>query len=440
VTPLDNVLHRLHTLGKCPSIEPTGDIGSYSYSYMGRLVKQRVTVSPVMKKKTLVRVAKGAISGSITDMATVAMLYATGYGLPKDGDLAESWALFSTISQASIHFDDACALLKKHAMQNDEEIWPLDLTLPIARMAERLATFKPYKGGDTMAGASIFPRFAGVRVFLLYRQGEEGVPHLYAGYYKDGDDILLEIDALIRLGVPRYLGEVRGKCIIDSYTPFGKKHSLIVVVGTIAVPISAMRKARQFGNSTKAVFKAFLADASPRKIEAAFDNSFYVEKLAELRKQVRRLRGRLKTVKGTRRLVVSEKYERLRDSYIELKALVEKSNPKLEYANYLETLPETYLRMVMQELYLWEDGMFVAAPIPPSQTPDHLSSLGFTSLRMRNLEFLSYSCESRLTDERLAEVAKKFEVCLGFKVTGLVIQPKIVGAPLRLRSCRSFNL
>lgn len=452
MTPLDCTIHRLYEQGLLlnkpntpnkPKKKDTDkeakdekddepiDIRSYPYTYMGRLVEQRVIVDPVMKKSTLDRIVKNATEGSMQDMATVAMLYNVGYGLPKDLRLSQIWSDFAIMNPTVMEFTEACALIKEHVSNCPDEIWPLALTMPVNRIVKKLNSFYPFNGAAK--GAYVFPRLAGIRIFLLYRQAANETPHLYAAYYKDEDNLILGIDTLIKLGAPRYLGENGNKIIIDSYTPFGR-HPLYVVVGTIAVPKELIDKAKSIGKNTREIFHHFLMDTTPRKTKDAFDNSFYVNQLKETKERLDKLSRKLETVNGHSRVKLKIKVSEMQRLYATQSALVSGSNPELDYANYRSTLPEHFLKLVAHELYLWENAELKAAPIPPTQLPTHLSSLGFCSFRFSTLETIAYSLNDEILNPK--KVAETFERILGFRVTGLIIQPKAKTARLRFVSIK----
>lgn len=435
MTPLDNLLHRLYELGELKRSEETGDIHSYSYTYFGRIAHQRVVINPTMEKKCLRQIIGRAMEGSLTDIATVSMMYNVGYGLPKDLGLSEVWAQYATVSPAVLDFDTACAELKSHYRACPKIIWPEGLTFPVERVYGTLGRFKPF--ADKMRDVCITPVFAGVRVLLLYRKvSKEAAPQLYGAYYQDGGMLTLNIEALTKLGAPKFLEGMPQTKAVDSFVPFGKSR-LIVVTGVVAIPTKLHKNARRFGKTTKDVFNALLADLGPRKTEAAFDNSYYVDQLRVFRKRIRKLEAKLKTVKRLRRVIFKAELEKAVDQYAALKVALEKSNPETEYANYLESLPESYLQLVTTGQYEWKRGELVVSKLAATTPSKQIALHGLTELANSSLRFAAYRTEKRIGEDRLRQLAAKFEEACGFKVTGLIVQPQSE-TPL-LKSCRIFT-
>lgn len=421
MTPLDNLLHRLYERGELKLTEETGNIHSYSYTYLGRIAHQRVVINPAMPKKQMLQIVGRAMEGSLADIATVSMMYNVGYGLPKDAGLSEVWAQYATVSPAVLDFDEACRKLKADYRDCPANVWPESLTAPVERMAGRLSRLKPFS--DKMRDVFVSPIVSGIRVMLIYRKVGEGAPQLYAAYYLDNGSPVLEIDALTKLGAPLYLEGTPNNKAVDSFVPFGKAR-LTIVTGTIAIPTKLHKKARQFGKTTKDVFKALLSDMSDRKTLAAFDNSFYVEQLAGFRKRIRKLEAKLKTVKGLRRVNFKAEYETAVTHHANLKEALAKSNPETEYANYLDTLPETYLRLVTTGQYDWKRGELFVSKLAATTPSEMFAAHGMTELVNAGLSFVGYGTQKRIGEERLRKLANEFEEALGFKVTGLIVQPQ----------------
>ena len=432
MTPLDTLLHRLYERGELFVTKETGNIHSYSYTYMGRLAHQRVVINPSMPKAQLFKIVGRAMAGSLSDIATVSMMYNVGYGLPKDALLSEVWAQFATISPAVMDFEESVKILKADYRTCSEIVWPAALVAPVERIAGSLGRLKPF--ANKMSDVSIAPIVAGIRVLFVYRKVEEGAPQLYAAYYLDNGSPVLELDALIKLGAPAHLDGTPNNKAVDSFVPFGKA-KLTVVVGTIAIPTKLHKKARQFGKTTKDVFKALLADMSTRKTLAAFDNSFYVEQLQTFGRRIRRYEVKLKTVKGLRRVNLKAEYETAVTHHATLKAALEKSNPETDYANYLDTLPETYLRLVTTGHYEWKRGEMFVTKLAATTPSKRLAAHGLTELVSSGLSFAEYGTQKRVGEERLRKLTDEFEEALGFKVTGLIVQPSETP---QFKSCRIF--
>lgn len=434
MTPLDSLLHRLYERGELKLTAETGNIHSYSYTYFGRIAEQRVVINPTMEKKQLLQIVGRALEGSLADIATVSMMYNVGYGLPKDLALSEVWAQYATVSPAVLDFDVASRKLKADYRDCPKIVWPDGLFTPVERMAGRLGRLKPFS--EKMRDVIVSPIVSGIRVMMVYRKVGEGAPQLYASYYLDNGMPVLEIDALVKLGAPVYLEGTPNNKAVDSFVPFGKAR-LTVVTGTIAIPTKLHKKARQFGKTTKDVFNALLADTSARKTLAAFDNSFYVEQLAGFRKRLRKLEAKLKTVKGLRRVNFKAEYETTVTLHANLKEALEKSNPEAEYANYLESLPETYLRLATTGQYDWKRGELFVSKLAAATPSEKFAEYGMTEHVNAGLRFVVYGTQKRIGEERLRKLANEFEEALGFKVTGLIVQPQ--SETPQFKGCRIFT-
>ena len=432
MTPLDSLLHRLYERGELKITAETGNIHSYSYTYFGRIAEQRVVINPTMEKKQLLQIVGRAMEGSLADIATVSMLYNIGYGLPKDLELSEAWAQFATVSQAAVDFEESCEQLKADFRSNPSVVWPNALTASVEKFAQKVGRLKPFK--DKMSDVTVTPIVAGIRVILLYRKVEDGAPHLYAAYYLDSGTPVLEIDALVRLGAPRNLEGTPNNKAVDSFVPFGKS-GLTVVIGTIAIPTNLHKQARRFGKTTKDVFNALLADTSDRKTPAAFDNSFYVSQVKKFAKRIRKLEAKLKTVKGLRRLQFKTELDTAVGHHATITEALENSNPETDYANYLETLPESYLKLVTTGHYEWKRGELFVSKLAATTPSEELAAFGLTKFVRSDLSFVWYSTQKRIGEERLRRLTEQFEEALGFKVTGLIVQPSETP---QFKSCRIY--
>lgn len=434
-TALDAAYHRLFTQQVIKTCPNDNTIKTYPYSYMGRLTEQSVCVGSAMDKKTLISIAKRAAGGSTADMLTIAMLYNVGFGLPKDEKACEDWSNFALVSPASVAFTDAVAELKAHVKSVPESFYPEDLHLPYTRIMTRLSSFRAYSGKS--GGCDVFPLLSGIRVYLIYRQNDTGVPHLYAAYYANKSaGYSLAIDELIALGAPRKFGDHNGRSIIDRYR--GTPSDLYIVAATITVPKASLVKAKLFGENTREVFAKFLENTEPVKELKDFDNSAVVARVAELTQQRKKLASAAKTVKTTD----AKEYKRLKRQYValgnELEGLQEKAavDPKVEYDAYLESRPKSVLALVAQELYLWRDGDIEYPPLSVNELPKLLSTLGFRALYHPALENIGYFSKAEADANDLNELARIYEKNLGLKLQGLLLRPR---NKANIRFCRTFT-
>ena len=410
---LNSTIHRLYEKGVIKLCAPTQFIDSYTYEFMGRLTTQRITVDPRMKKVDLIKIVNAAVSGSLSDMATLAMLYNVGYGVPYDAKLADAWAHHATMVKSAVGFDTCCALAKQHAFDNPPEIYPNSIVFPCLSIIDQIHDHT--HEGKLRVGSYVMPRLDGIRVYLIYRHTPGAVPHLYAGFYRDDVDTFIALDKLIELGAPRYFGEIRGNVIINSYTPFGH-NTMYVVAGTIYVPESKGGSAL-----TTATFNEFMANNTTPLARERFDTAGDVTELATLEKTVNRLKRVQQRFIDLNKVIPAETRKDLKSAETRYADLVESLNaadPQAEYDAYIASLPISRLRFIMHELYRWNrDGLKTVVMCRTMQ--QHMQSLGFTSLMHAALETVGWVA----THDDVPKTVKIFEKALDAKVNALIIQP-----------------
>lgn len=409
---LTSTIHHLYEKGILKTCEPTHTFESYSYEYMGRLVKQPVTVSTRMKKSDLLNIVRGACDGSLEDMATVAMLFNVGFGLPFDRERSVVWMKYSLV-EATSQFDAECEYALSCAEDAPDISYPDSLVYPCLDIVRKIHDHK--NTGTIRKGCSVLPRFKGVRVYLIYRTQPGVTPHLYAGFYRDKENYFLSVDKLIALGAPRYFGEIRGRVTMPEYTPFGH-NAMYVIAGTIYVPES-----KRNGDKTSTVFKQFITDETPALTRMHFNVEDDIATQQEAQKTVNTLTRSQSRLAEQGKSIPLDSLQQLRKANKRLEELTERvnnSDPEAEYAAYLQTRPEARLRFVASEMYRWNrDGL---KTVPMGRQPHLLmSSMGFRSLTHPALEFVGYVADT--TDVR--ETVNKFEKAMDAKVSALIIQP-----------------
>lgn len=411
---LTSTIHRLQEMGTLKICEVSNHVHSFTYEYMGRVAQQRLTVDVRMKKTELLNIVKRANSGSLPDMVTVAMLYNVGYGLPYDEELAKVWTAHATLVRATKSFDASCELALKHAYAAPAEIYPDSLIYPCLNIIDQIhdhthqSKLKP--------GMFVSPRLKGVRVYLIYRHVPGYVPHLYAGFYRDGEDVFMAIDKLIELGVPRAFGEIRDKVVINSYEPFGV-NTMYVVAATIFVPESIGKGQID----AHAQLRAFLDDDTVERTRGSFEIDAEKEALAELQKTVNRHERSAKRYTDNGQQPPSQVRNELlkaKRRAAELADTIKNANPQAEYEAYLQTLPKAKLRYIAHELYKWtRRGLFTLELCPTKRV--HLQSLGFQSMAHPALECVGYIADT----SDVAKTVKLFEKALDAKVEALIYHP-----------------
>jgi len=411
---LTSTIHHLYERGLLKTCAPTHDYKTYSYEYMGRLVKQPVTVSTVMKKHDLLRIVKNACEGSIEDMATVAMLFNVGYGLPFDPKRGGVWLNYATMQPASA-FDYECEHLQRCADEAPDDSYPDVLVFPCLEIAQKIHDHR--NAGTIRKGCAVLPRLKGVRVYMIYRTAPGVTPHLYAAFYRNKDNYFLAMDKLVQLGAPRYFGEVRGKTIMQEYTPFGH-NAMYVVAGTVYIPES-----KRNGDSINKVFKEFLTDESDVLTAEHFDIKHDIQAQREAEKTVNTLskhNERLIAKGGAPSVEDLQNLHRAKKALEQATERVKTANPEAEFKAYLESRPEARLRFVATELYRYNrDGLKTVQM--GRQQAQHMSSLGFHSLTHPSLEFAGWVADH----EDVSKTVNMFEKALDAKVSALIIQPGV---------------
>jgi hypothetical protein len=417
---LNSAIHRLYETGVLHTCADAGNITSYTYAYTGRIADQQLTVDPRMKKSDLVRIAKRAADGSVSDMVTVSMLYNVGYGLPHDAALAKSWVSHATLTPAEHAFDDCAAQVIAHAQNNPDEIYPDSLLLPCLDIINKIHDFK--HESEFRKGCYVMPRLDGIRVYLIYRHVPGVTPHLYAGFYRDEQgDMFLSFDKLVQLGAPLAFGMLGKHTPMRDYTPFGD-NSMYVIAATIFIPESKREASTAVGENLWDIFTKFLNDDTVDREQSSFNLDFFEANLAESEKALSRIRRTVKRFQDMGEPVPVKHKKALREA----KAAVERNaeylkntNPQLEYMAYMATRPRSYLRLLSHELYRWNRAVGLKT-VPMSQIMQtHLSSMGFMSITHPLLEFAGFVAES----DDVAKTVKLFERTLDAKVKALIIQP-----------------
>jgi hypothetical protein len=411
---LTSTIHHMYQRGLLKTCQPSHDYKTYSYEYMGRLVKQPVTVDTQMKKSDLARIVKNACEGSLEDMATVAMLFNVGYGLPFDPKRGATWLNYSLMQPASA-FDYECEHLQHCVDEAPENSYPDSLIYPCLDIVSKIHDH--HNDSPLRKGCYVMPRLVGVRVYLIYRTAPGVTPHLYAGFYRHKENFFLSVDKLVALGAPRYFGEVRGKTTMNEYTPFGH-NSMYVVAGTIYIPESKRK-----GDKTSKVFQQFITDETPPLARSHFDIEHDVQAQREAEKTVNTLskhNARLIDKGGAPSVEDLQKLLKARKQLEQMNERVKTANPEAEYQAYMQSRPESRLKLCASELYRWNrDGLKTVKM--GRQMHQHMSSIGFHCLDHPALEFTGWVADH--TDVK--ETVNMFEKALDAKVSALIIQPGV---------------
>lgn len=391
---LKSLLHRLYQQGYLQSVSDRGTIHEFSYKYEGRLVNQQVTVKPMLEYSALKRICRGAISGNLTDMVTVAMMYNVGFGLPANKEVALLWTGFSTLDvAANADFSAACRKLRKDYTKAPAIIYPDQLTLPCLFAAERLERFEI----KTPEHIYAVPQFDGMRVYLFYRKVPGVAPHLYAAF---SGDRFVSIDKLIALGIPRYLGEHNNRqIIVEEYLP----DNLVVAVATIAVVNGGTKDPVHY-------FDAY--DCSALLPESDFAERPDTVNINNMKDEMQRLS---KVLQRREDAEIRRKVSRLkRQIHI---AESQTYDPEEAYAKYLCTKPQHYLKVVVTEIYNYRSKEGFVAVGNGYMAQQLLQTYGFNCLCHPALEQAFF-----VTTKTVKQLKALFEKVTGLRVIGFLMQ------------------
>lgn len=425
-------------------IKPTvpGSFGSYAFLYEGRVSTERLEVMPALTKKALDEIVLGAINGSLNDMALVASMYAAGFALSENIEKAEAWAQFSMMAPAhSVTYQEACAVLKEDRRYAESQMknglaWPPYYEQVVDEYLSKLNTFKPYSDQQIEKGAVITPRLKGLRINLIYRAYKRNgkvCAHLYGAFHLRGGRIDYSVNELRLLGIPIELGEVEGRRTITDYVPFGAGVKLHIVQGTIVVPkdkIAAMREAFPDVNTTSELFDVYLKSVNTNRIS---DFSYVSAPLTEKKERLLRKISRLKK-KDPQYKKLSKSIEAVEQKLSNIKAVVRK-----ERTRYLNTLPETYLKFVATDMFVYQNRKIMTTQAKWNAS-SHLQSLGFYSLThpLASLDGFMVKRSKTLSGSELDNIINKFSSVYNdqYSIAGLTIRP--YAESVNIKKCFSY--
>jgi len=436
-------------------LERTNDLDTlfhYRFLYRGRLIDEEVDIVPALHKKALREIVHGAINGSLPDMTTVAMMYSSGFALPQHLAKAEAWACFAVTNPApSVTYTEAIAELKLDYEQaknraRDDRVWPEAFEAVIDKVLRKVNVTQKYVDQDVGKGVFVTPRIAGVRVNLVYRaykRGEDMHAHLYAAFLHIGDKIIYGIDQLRLIqSIPIELGTIRDRKVITHYSPFGETVKLYVVTGTLAVPRTLREPMREHFpevNTVSDMLREYLSSLSRSRLD---DFGFVV---VELREQLAKVNQRIDTLNkradesGKMSEKAKDNLAKLKSKAAKLKGRIKNSAEEQEKARaeYVNKLPENYLRFVASDLFTYQNGKLMGTKLQ-SHTHTHLQSLGFHTLRHPLVEILGLQMKNRVLSG-LDNVIDKFEKAFDdqYKVTGLNIRP--CSETVNIKRCYTYS-
>lgn len=342
---LSATIHRMYECGLLKTCKPDHTINSYTYEYMGRLVKQRVTVNPVLKKTDLKNIAKQAVEGNMSAMFEIAHMYSVGYGLPYDTDLAEKWISFGMVHGKADGYTACCTALLAHVKDNPSHILPPSLYTPCM---DAIARIDDIGHGEFVANCFATPQVAGVPVYLIYRHTPGNTPQLYAGFYKSPRSMFLNTEKLIELGAPSRFATPTAVPNALEYEPFGV-NTMYIVRGYIYTPVS------QGDADNYAALDLFVMDKTITKTRADFDVKVDTTEYDELEKTVNRTQKIRERIANAGKS--TQAYDKpLRDAeraLASLKATMDAVDPQQHYEDYMTTRPIYKLRMALTDVYRW---------------------------------------------------------------------------------------
>lgn len=435
-----------------------------------------IHIMPRIANKVVSEIAKNALRGDLTSMYTLSQLYTVGMGLPKNMELAYTWAQHSLLETGTIEYSKAVATLKKHvrSLPANDFSYPRIVENIYSNMiqVEELDPEKPKlpKGQYWLA-----PSIAGVKLTLVYRVDDQdnSICYLYdvRAEFEDGERISLDIAQLI--DIPFTLGSVRNSQTLPDYAgrwglEFKQSTDYIVVTGTLAIKPGMKSRVREFfPDVTKSsqLFEELVNSQSTPRIGYVNTKEFDVhrEKMQKVSTKIqdiesgeltKRLRVKYDSAVAAYRSVKGNKL-RAKAAKEKVQAIVEENqkikSPKyLRYASrvlknldkefvpikeendtlkqeHLLRYPEAYFTFMATHIYSGKKGS--STPLPVGRhIYKHLQALGF---RTFNHHILTSSESSVLITVNKQQSLKTFKRVFnkfvsefdGYTVTGLSMSP-----------------
>jgi len=416
----------------------------------GRLSDEEIDVVPALTVKALDEIVLGAINGNLPDMATVSLMYNSGFCLPQCQTRAEAWAAFAGLNAAdNVTYEDAIKQLKADRRESalrarDGLVWPEAIEQTIDEVLRKCNRPKAYTDQKLEKGVCITPKLSGVRINLVYRAYEvEGNTHahLYAAFLHIGEKIVYTLDQLRHLGIPLEFGQHNGyRKVIQNYTPFGPGAELFVVQGTLAVPKKMRSELRKHFPNAKTVsdmLREYMATVDRNRID---DFTFVIADMKEeLQSTVRKLES---YASRSAKPKFAERISKLEKRKAKLEARIANGNAEREaaQAEYVKTLPEHYLQFVATGMFAYQRGKLMG-PQMRIKPAVHLQSLGFRSLSHPLVDILGYEVDTSgaITKSALDNIIAKFEAAYDdqYTVTGLTIRP--YAESVNIKRCYSYT-
>lgn len=418
----------------------------YRFTHVGRLTDEEIDVVPALSEAALRTIVRGAINGNIPDITSISMMYAAGFGLPRDIDKAAAWSAFAVLQSANVTFVEAVNALKRDALNSiaskrEELIWPEAFETAIDQVLDKLERVRDYDGEAKMAGGAVFPRISGIRVYLFYRvyDNEHGgkSAHLYGALTRTRGKVRYCLDELRLLDIPIELGMLRNRQTLHNYAPFDSNAKLYVISGVLASPLSKRKAMREHFPEVKTVtdlFEHYLASLSRRRLkdfdfvitELRAEISKLQKRLAVLEQKPKKNAAKIKTVKKS----IAKRETRIADSVNETRKAKEE---------YDQRQPETYLHFVANGIYHYQNGKLTGAKLRGGETCTHLKSLGFKSFTNPVIPVVGYVVSKSLSKTDLDNIIDKFSLAYKgeYSITGLTLRPKVES--VNIRHCYQYS-
>lgn len=188
---------------------PCNTINSHTFEVAGRIIGDRRTVHPFVYREDLLALADRALEGDYESVCQIPALYSAGFGVPRSIDTALAWEQVTTFN--SKRFLELHRLFHFHVSGKEaKSVFP-SLVIPAAHV---LNFVHACAVADNPAGR-VYPRI-GTQVYLVYRNHENSVPTLYAGFYFTPGRIHLVDNANLQLlGIPAFLGQHEDRVIMQ---------------------------------------------------------------------------------------------------------------------------------------------------------------------------------------------------------------------------------
>jgi hypothetical protein len=249
-----------------------------------RLHERRVV--PRIPYENFKSICRNAIRGDLHDMQLVSLLYAVGFGVPKNETMCMCWAQMSVLEKPCHDINEVFEALKTDVRNaKSDYVYPHYVTNDRASLVPTNTRIEESMFGRRMR---IFPIYSGMPINLVYRFDGNSC-YLYDAFNNVYD---FSLEHLYRLDVPltldKYVPDYKYR--VESLTDT-EPHNM-VISGTLVIPRSKMqyvRKRYPNTNSVAELFQLFVADKRDR-------HAMDVDALEKLTRQVTQIESKIEFI------------------------------------------------------------------------------------------------------------------------------------------------